>query len=107
MILCDNRYLLLLGLNLAQFDFGRSGVYGDGDVIDDVKLPPWASSVHEFVHKHREVSELPLHPVMKVHFYCCHVPHTPYISVQALESEYVSSHLHHWIDLIFGYKQRG
>ncbi|XP_062098924.1 BEACH domain-containing protein B isoform X2 [Humulus lupulus] len=56
------------------------GVKQDGELISDVCLPPWAKgSPEEFVHKNRE----------------------------ALESEYVSSNLHHWIDLVFGYKQRG
>lgn len=43
-------------------------------------LPPWAKgSAREFIKKHRE----------------------------ALECEYVSENLHNWIDLIFGFKQRG
>jgi hypothetical protein len=51
----------------------------DGLPVDDVELPPWAKSADEFVRINRD----------------------------ALESEYVSAHLHEWIDLIFGYKQRG
>ncbi|XP_057974811.1 BEACH domain-containing protein B isoform X2 [Malania oleifera] len=56
------------------------GVKQDGEPIGDISLPPWAKgSPEEFINKNRE----------------------------ALESEYVSSNLHHWIDLVFGYKQRG
>lgn len=52
----------------------------DGEPLGDVALPPWAKgSPEEFIYRNRE----------------------------ALESEYVSSNLHHWIDLVFGYKQRG
>ncbi|CAN6462940.1 unnamed protein product [Victoria cruziana] len=51
-----------------------------GEKVGDVLLPPWAKgSAREFIRKHRE----------------------------ALESNYVSENLHHWIDLIFGFKQRG
>ncbi|KAM4636528.1 WD repeat- and FYVE domain-containing protein 4 [Discoglossus pictus] len=56
------------------------GCMQDGTVLGDVILPPWAQSdPHTFIRLHRE----------------------------ALESEHVSSQLHHWIDLVFGYKQRG
>ncbi|KAG7204147.1 hypothetical protein KM043_001989 [Ampulex compressa] len=51
----------------------------DGTKIGDVKLPPWAEGPADFVQKLRD----------------------------ALETNYVSQNLHHWIDLIFGYKQRG
>ncbi|KAJ2726135.1 hypothetical protein GGI07_000774 [Coemansia sp. Benny D115] len=51
----------------------------DGTRLGDVRLPPWASTAEEFVSINR----------------------------QALESDYVSANLHKWIDLIFGYKQRG
>ncbi|KAE8672128.1 Beige-related and WD-40 repeat-containing protein isoform 2 [Hibiscus syriacus] len=47
--------------------------------LDSVKLPLWAQNPVDFIHKHRI----------------------------ALESEHVSAHLNEWIDLIFGYKQRG
>lgn len=57
----------------------RLGLQEDGSVVSDVELPPWASSPEEFVRINR----------------------------MALESEFVSCQLHQWIDLIFGYKQRG
>ncbi|XP_055712584.1 neurobeachin isoform X7 [Phlebotomus papatasi] len=57
----------------------RLGAREDGTVVSDVELPPWAKSPEEFVRINR----------------------------MALESEFVSCQLHQWIDLIFGYKQRG
>uniref|UniRef100_A0A1J3I2E2 WD repeat and FYVE domain-containing protein 3 n=1 Tax=Noccaea caerulescens TaxID=107243 RepID=A0A1J3I2E2_NOCCA len=63
--------------NRFSLDLGEKQ---SGEKVGDVFLPPWArGSVREFILKHRE----------------------------ALESDYVSENLHHWIDLIFGYKQRG
>jgi len=55
------------------------GTLHNGTKVSDVELPPWAKgSARIFVHKMR----------------------------QALESNYVSSQLHLWIDLIFGVKSR-
>ncbi|XP_034970549.1 neurobeachin isoform X1 [Zootoca vivipara] len=55
------------------------GVREDEVVVNDVELPPWAKKPEDFVRINR----------------------------MALESEFVSCQLHQWIDLIFGYKQRG
>lgn len=71
-------YLPEFLLNSNKFDFGLR--QGDGGRVDTVTLPPWAKGDPKiFIAKHRE----------------------------ALESEFVSKHLHHWIDLVFGHKQRG
>ncbi|XP_055494353.1 neurobeachin-like protein 1 isoform X8 [Leucoraja erinacea] len=63
--------------NQNRFDLGRLQI--SKERVNDVILPQWATSPEDFIYKHRK----------------------------ALESEYVSAHLHEWIDLIFGYKQRG
>ncbi|KAL5404766.1 hypothetical protein PMIN03_008902 [Paraphaeosphaeria minitans] len=63
--------------NVNGYDFG---LRASGHSIDNVALPPWAKADPAiFIEKQRE----------------------------ALESPYVSKNLHRWIDLIFGYKQRG
>ena len=64
-------------LNTNEFPLGHTQ---KGHPVDNVVLPAWAKgSAHEFVRIHR----------------------------LALESEYVSQNLNRWIDLIFGYQQRG
>lgn len=70
-------YLPNFLVNTNRFEFGSTQA---GNKIDDVELPPWArGDPLVFVQKNRE----------------------------ALESDYVSERLHHWIDLVFGYKQNG
>uniref|UniRef100_UPI003AAAFB81 WD repeat- and FYVE domain-containing protein 4 n=1 Tax=Centroberyx gerrardi TaxID=166262 RepID=UPI003AAAFB81 len=64
-------------LNSNHIQLGRME---DGTALGDVVLPPWAKGdPQEFIRIHRE----------------------------ALESDYVSSYLHLWIDLIFGHRQQG
>jgi len=64
--------------NSNQFDLGK--LQSTNKFLNDVQLPPWAhESSEEFIRIHR----------------------------LALESDFVSAHLHKWIDLIFGYKQKG
>ena len=69
-------------LNSNNLPLGTQPTPGQekGEVVNDVRLPPWAKGdAHEFIRLHR----------------------------LALESEYVSAHLHEWVDLVFGAKQVG
>jgi len=70
-------YLPEFLVNSNGFDFGDTQ---RGKIVHHVTLPPWAKGdPRRFVRINR----------------------------QALESDHVSRNLHKWIDLIFGYKQRG
>ncbi|KAL4887707.1 hypothetical protein BJY04DRAFT_225582 [Aspergillus karnatakaensis] len=65
-------------VNSNKYDFGV--LQNMATAIDSVELPPWAKGDPKiFIAKNRE----------------------------ALESPYVTRNLHHWIDLVFGCKQKG
>jgi hypothetical protein len=71
-------YLPEFLVNSNKYDFGV--LQNMTTAIDSVELPPWAKGDPRiFIAKHRE----------------------------ALESPYVTQNLHHWIDLVFGCKQKG
>ena len=70
-------YLPEMLINGDRLDLG---IKQNGQSVDHTILPPWAmDDPRLFIKIHR----------------------------QALESDYVRENLHHWIDLIFGYKQQG
>ncbi|KAG7214326.1 hypothetical protein INR49_023143 [Caranx melampygus] len=89
-------YLPEFMLNSNNFDLGqclRKCAKQNGTKLGDVILPPWAKGdPREFIRVHREVNT------------DTHLSPVPF---RALECDYVSAHLHEWIDLIFGYKQQG
>jgi hypothetical protein len=64
---------------LLNYSRYNFGALQDAGPVDHVRLPPWARDAPHFIQVLR----------------------------QALESEWVSQHLHAWVDLVFGYKQRG
>nr|CAD7454369.1 unnamed protein product [Timema tahoe] len=70
-------YLPEFLVNSNNFELGCKQ---NGVQLGDIVLPPWAKGdPREFIRVHR----------------------------MALECDYVSQHIHEWIDLIFGYKQYG
>lgn len=70
----------LVSLRSLTRDIFPAGSKQSGVQLGDIVLPPWAKQdPREFIRVHR----------------------------LALECDYVSQHLHQWIDLIFGCKQNG
>lgn len=96
-----------LGRNVTQLTNGLgwamlvAGMKQNGELLGDVILPPWArGDPHEFIRIHREVLENTCRIRLALLLITTFV-------FQALECDFVSVHLHEWIDLIFGYRQQG
>lgn len=70
-------YMPEMFLNLNKINMGKNM---DGRSVESVKIPEWANGD-------------PLKYVCMLREY--------------LESDYVSNHIHQWVDYIFGYKQKG
>lgn len=64
---------------IPEFYIDSTIFKSEHDDLPDLQLPNWAESPEEFIRLHRSM----------------------------LEGDVVSAHLHHWIDLMFGYKLKG
>ena len=81
-IINDNRELIPEFFFLPEFLVNDNGFdlgMKNGKPLNDIETPPWGKTPMEFIYMHRK----------------------------ALESNYVSEHLKDWIDLVWGYKQKG
>jgi hypothetical protein len=78
-----------------------------GRVVDDVILPRWAATPEDFIRINRAALESGLLFSVVVVVVVVVVVLLLLFKTTKLLLEYVSKNLHQWIDLIFGFKQRG